>query len=113
MCEVLNQTITIYSNGESVIELDSVLRATKIHEIQGFPEGGNKKIVINSVVDELGDKLSSVKLTSKTVEEDGRGTVVPVTVGAAKEERVHVIKLKIALHLNVSNKIFLIITTYD
>lgn len=110
-----NLSITIYSNGESVIECDGECSCSKIYEIEGLPEGGDKKVIISSVMDELGDKLSSVQLTSSTAPTDGKGsaTITAVKVGAAQEGKVFTVKMKMSFHLNRSNKIYLIIATYD
>lgn len=100
-----------------MIKCDAVCTATKIREIRGLPEGGNKKVIVNSVVvDEFGVSVCSARLISTMIVENGNtsaATVTPVTVGAVKKERVHVMKMKVSLHLNANNKVFLIVVLYE
>lgn len=118
MTKVLTHSIHLYANGESLIECDIVCNCTKIYDVEGFPEGGDQKLIVSCAVDELGDKLSGVHLTSKIVSkvegEGATGATVPIMIGAARqEEKVFVLKAKSSMHLNANNKIFLIIVTYE
>lgn len=118
VCTASKQRIHLYANGESMIEFEVATKLTKLYEVEGMPEGSDKKMVVSSV-NELGDKLSSVKLSSKVVSrvDEGEATAdskdVPIHVGAIKTETQHSQVSMMTMHLNVNKQIFLIINTYS
>lgn len=113
VCKISKQRIHLYANDESMIEFDVTTRFTQILTVEGLPEGSQNRVVVRTVVDELGDKLKNVKLSSKIEQgECGSDAVdVPVTLGSAMN-KVHSSVSQVSMHLNRNHKIFLMIVTY-
>ena len=112
MCKISKQRIHMYVNDESMIEFDVTAKFTKLFDVNGLPEGSEDKIVVRSVVDELGDNLKNVKLSSKIESAAGEALDVPVTIGAAIKTKEVLVTSSVSMHVNGNKKIFLIIVTY-